>query len=322
MKITQNCIINGMPEEVYHNDPTPEQAEGFQEYTSLSSTVALAMIEKTPIEARMKINRLNPELEKKKNSDAINLGSMVHDKVLLKGNGKNLYEIVPFPDFRTSDAKERRDDLISRGIIPLAKNKKTEELLKSIDTMEARLHEQLAEHMEYPGLMSTGQGEQSGFYFDQEIGIWKRARFDWLDEKYSDIIWDYKTTSLELDQWINNDLWKEKYIQAPHYKSVYNGITGQKNKFGFIVQRSVDPFIVAVVVIDESYLDMVSDRYKVAETKFVECLKTGKWAGGSRFTQHSCPPPWIVNKWESDALNLELEQEAQKQDKPDTYMAG
>lgn len=329
MEITQNCIINAMPENDYHNDPTPLEAEGFAEYTSLSSSVALAVVEETEIEARGKVNRFNPKTEEKASTDAMNLGSMVHDRVLLGETGKRLYEIVPFKDFRTDAAKARRDDLIARGIIPLAQNKKTDDLIESLSAMERRLHEQLAEHIDYPGLMKDGKGEQSGFYFDENLGIWKRARFDWLDEKYQDIVWDYKTTALSLKKWINQELWKEKYIQAPHYASVLSGITGRPCKFGFVVQRTVEPYLLEIVVIDDSFMEDVSNRYKLAEKKFAKCLRSGAWEGASKYTIHSCPPPWILGDWEADTLNEKLkdqrdEDEQKEPEAPpaDVRMAG
>lgn len=307
MQITQNCIINGMPEDVYHNDPTPMQAEGFKRYTSLSSSVGKVIVEESEVEAFLNINRFNPKQKQEENSDAVNLGSIVHDKVLLGGANKAVFEVIPFKDFRTDAAKLRRDDLIARGIIPLAQNEKTEELLKSIKTMEQRLHEQLAAHIDFPNVLENGAGEQSGFYLDQKLGIWKRARFDWLDDKYPDIVWDYKTTGLTADKWINQELWKEKYIQCPHYADVLSGIRGTPCKFGFILQRTVEPYLAYVVVIDNSYMEEVRNRYDLAQRRFVNCLKTDVWRGATPYTIHACPPPWVLNRWELDQLNDENE---------------
>ena len=308
MKIEQNCIINGMPEDVYHKDPTPTQAEGFKRYTSFSSSVGKAIVEETEIEAFMKIERFNPKkkADEVSDSDAVNLGSIMHDKVLL-GGSKVVFEVVPFKDFRTKDARERKEDLISRGIVPLAQNEKTEDLLKGIKTMEQRLHEQLAAHRDFPSVMEKGKGEQSGFYFDEKLGIWKRARFDWLDEKYPDIVWDYKTTALTAERWVNQELWKEKYIQCPHYASVLSGINGAPAKFGFILQRTVEPYLVYIIVIDESFMEAVRDRYDQSVRRFVSCLKTDVWRGAPPYTIHACPPPWILNRWEEAALNDEYE---------------
>lgn len=324
MKIDKNCIVNGMPEDVYHNDPTPERADGFAEYTSLSSTVALAMIEETEIEARMKINRFYPDKVKESSSTAVNLGSIMHDKVLLGGDGKKIFEVIPYGDFRTKEAKMVRDDLISRGIIPLANNSKTEELIKNIRVMEQRLHEQLDNHIDFPNVMQSGVGEQSGFYYDEELGIWLRARFDWLDDKYSDIVWDYKTTSLSSEQWVNQELWKSKYIQCPHYIEVLSGIRKEKCKFAFVLQRTVEPFLAEIVVIDELFMIEVRKRYDIAKRKFANCLKTGVWRGASPYTIHSSPPAWIMGKWEAEELNYELTKERDEDNKdsikPEEYI--
>ncbi len=321
MQVTENAIINGMPEDVYHNDPTPMGKEGFAEYTSLSSSVALALVEETELEARMKINRFNPREKEEANSDAVNLGSIVHDKILLGDAGKPPYEVVPFDSFRTKDAKMVRDDLIARGIIPLAQNEKTEELIKNVNVMEQRLHEQLAEHLEYPNVMQKGAGEQSGFYLDEKLGIWKRARFDWLDDLYPDIVWDYKTTALSADKWINQELWKQKYIQAPHYTDVLSGIRQKRCQFGFVLQRTVEPFLVEIVVIDDSYMEEVRKRYDVSQRRFQNCLKTGVWRGASPYTIHACPPSWILNKWEMDELNEEQRAKiSSEQEDPAKYL--
>lgn len=310
MQITKDCIINGMPEDVYHNDPTPLTAEGFKEYTSLSSSVALAMVEQTEIEARGKINRFTnqaaeesgEEEDEKEETFSVKLGTMAHDQVLKAGTGKTIYQILPYDAFRKDEAKAARDDLLSRGIIPLANNKKTTKLISSLKMMEERLHEQLAAHEDFPGLMQKGKGEQSGFCFDKKLGIWKRARFDWLDDTYPDVVWDYKTTALPINKWINNELWKDKYIQAPHYQSVHSQITGLKSRFGFIVQMTKKPFLVYVIVIDESCADEVNARYETAQKKFVQCLKTGVWRGAPGCAIHAYPPTWILSNWENDNM--------------------
>jgi hypothetical protein len=314
MKITTNCIIKGMPEKVYHSDPTPEKADGFKRYTSLSSTVAKTMAEQTELQAFAEISRFNLDKKPKASSDAVDLGSIMHDKVLLVGQRERLYEIVPFDDFKKHDARRIRDDLISRDIIPLADNEKTEELLKSLSVMDQRLREQLAQNKDFPNVMEKGMGEQSGFYFDEKLGIWKRARFDWLDDTYPDIVWDYKTTSKSVQDWIKQDLWKDRYIQCPHYMDVLSGISGKPCKFAFVVQQTVEPYLAHIVVIDEGYMDLVRNRYDYAQKLFVNCLKTDIWHGAPPYTIHSCPPPWVTNRWEEDELSQEAIQRRTKEE--------
>jgi hypothetical protein len=301
--ITQNCIIDNMPEDEYHNDPTPA-VDGFIDSASLSSSTATDILEKTEIEARMRIRRLNPpEIHGESDSDAVNLGTMCHDYILKGGRGT--FEIARFDSWRTNDAKAAKADIISRGLIPL-NTTTADRILPAMEEMGKRLREQLAEHKEFPDIMRKGRPEQSGFAFDGQI--WNRARFDWLDESIPDLIVDYKTTGLDFDGW-ERELWKEKYLQCPHYERTLNLINGRDTaRFIYVVQRTVEPYLVKVIVQDKSFADEIKMRYETARQRFMHCTKTGIWRGEPPYTKHSCPPPWILAKWEMDRLDTQNEQ--------------
>lgn len=307
MKITENCIVDKMPEDVYHSDPTP-YLDGFAESTSLSSTTLTALIEGTEIEAKATIKRLNVGKEDRQ-SDSMDLGSIAHDYVLSGGEG--LFEIAPFDNWRTKDSQNVRDDIKARGKIPL--NNSTKSIIDDVKIMKMRLLEQINEHCDWAGVFNEGLAEQSMFYFDGDI--WNRARTDWLVSNYNapngefieNLIVDYKTTGLSFDSWEKNELWREKYLQDPHYRKVANGLlTNGKNdcRFIFVVQQTKEPFLVRIYEISPSYRKEVEDRYNFGRAKFIECIKTGVWKGYPPYTVRACPPPWIENKW------IEEEQEA------------
>ena len=86
--------------------------------------------------------------------------------------------------------------------------------------------------------MQKGRAEQSAFCFDGLI--WNRARFGWIDGAYPHLIVDYKTTAMTFDAWEKSELWGGKYIN-PHYRHVYDTITGEKSRFIFLVQRTDFP---------------------------------------------------------------------------------
>src|ERR1035437_4162044 len=130
MLITKNCIINGMPEEVYHGDPTPI-LDGFKDCTSLSSSTLCDLVEMTEIEARMGINRLNPPRQKDSTA-ASDLVTIAHDFVLLGGETK--FEVAPVDAWRTNDAKQMKADILSRGKIPL--NLSTQSILEDVRNMK------------------------------------------------------------------------------------------------------------------------------------------------------------------------------------------
>ena len=311
MLITKNCIINGMPDEVYHNDPTP-LLDGFKDCTSLSSSTLSALVEGTEIEARMGINRLNPPRQRA-STDASDLGNIAHDFVLLGGETK--FEVAAVDAWRSNDAKAMKADIISRGKIPL--NLSTQSILEDVRNMKDALFEQIAEHKDYPGIMASGRAEQSGFAFDGEI--WNRARFDWLCDapQYENLIVDYKTTGIDFNNWEKNELWKTKFYQEHHYKRVLNMIRtvdSEPARFIYLVQQVTPPYLIRIYEIDKSYEDEIRDRYSRGRSRFLNCIKTGVWHGETKHTIHSCPPPWILTKWETDAVIAKEQAEQAKKD--------
>jgi len=321
MQITQNSLINGMPEDVYHSDPTPI-LEGFAQSASFSSSMAAELLSSSEEESALTSKRLNPKYVEK-TSDCMDLGSMAHELVLL-GSLKNIEVCSEFDSWRTNDAKARKAEIEAQGKIAL--NSNTRSILDDVQEMKIQLHKRLNAHRDYPGLMMKGRGEVSAFAYDGEI--WNRARFDWLDDNYPDIIVDYKTTALSFEKWIA-DFWRtEKYVQRPHYRKVFDIITGRTSKFVFVVQRTVAPFDVMVFCPDDSYADQYHGRYELARRKFVNGLKTGVWRGQPPYTVHGCPPPYILSKWEIQELEVkdleekEAARSAPKQEPTNLTMAG
>lgn len=326
MQITENCIINGMPDKLYHSDPTPV-LEGFAHSASLSSSMAKELVERTEKEAFLSNQRLNPAYKPEDDTDSTTLGTVAHDYILRGGNGDKLYEIVPVDSWRTNDAKAAKDDIIRRGLIPL-NTTTAPRLFDDVKAMHKALHEQMAGHRDFPGLMMKGKGEQSAFV--KKGSIWLRARFDWLDENYPNVIVDYKTTALSFDSWEKNQLWGADgalYMQEAHYKDVGETLFSRPMTFVFVVQQTFAPYNVMIFKIDESFRDEVSNRYDLARRKFENCLKTGIWRGQPPYMAHSCPPTWIMSKWELDALNRDVANDRDKTQEPKepeepTYMAG
>lgn len=298
MQITQNSLINGMPEDVYHSDPTPI-LEGFTQSASFSSSMASCLLSDSEEEAMLSSKRLNPKYVEKK-SDVMDLGTMAHE-IILQGSLDNIVICSEFDSWRTNDSKARKAEIEAQGKIAL--NSNTKSIVDDVHEMKIQLHKRLNGHRDYPGLMMKGRGEVSAFAYDGEI--WNRARFDWLDDNYPDIIVDYKTTALTFKKWIA-DFWREgKYIQSPHYRKVFDIITGRKSKFIFVVQRTIEPYDVMVFCPDDSYGDEYHGRYEFARKKFINCLKTGVWRGQPPYTVHGCPPPYILTDWEIQKLDAE-----------------
>ena len=291
MQITENCIVNGMPEKIYHGDPCVSP--------SLSSSMVITIMEATEEDCFLQSKRLNPAYKEDATSAAADLGTIAHDYVLR--GGKDTYEIAPFDSWRRDDAKLAKADIERRGLVAL--NTSHQDMLDDVKRMADKLHNYLATQHDYPGLMMNGKAEQSGFALKN--GIWKRARFDWLDHKYPDLIVDYKTTGVSFENWQKNQLWTEgKWMQSVHYRDVYASITGREPNLLYVVQQVKEPFHVQVITTDASYTDDMLDRYNSGCNRFKKCLETGIWRGERPYTIHSCPPPWVLSRWEEEAGDI------------------
>ena len=298
MKIEQNCIINGMPAKVYHADPCPTP--------SLSSSMASALLNETEEEAMLASRRINPNYEEEEGSDSMDFGTLGHD-FILKG-ARGTYEVVPYDDFRTADAKAMRDHIQARGLIAL--NRTTEaRCVDKLNAMKLALRRQLDDHRDWSGLMVSGKAEQAIFAKDGDI--WLRAMADWLDDKYPDVVVDYKTTAQTFDKW-ERDLWAEdKIMQNPHYLNTISLASGrQYKKFIWVVQRTVAPYQIVVVEYAPEVMEDVLMRYSMAKLRFSRCLKTGIWRGQPPYTRVSYPPKWIMDKWDMQALTFKEEMKA------------
>lgn len=297
MKIVENCAVPNMPEHIYHADPCPE--------VSLSSSMLSDLIERTEIEAKMANRRLNPNYKNDDSSDESELGTMAHDFVLR--GGSQIYQIAPYKDWKTNAAKEAREMIESRGLIAL--NETTaERTIPKIEAMKKALHEQLDAHEDFPGIMRQGKPELSVFSHDGQI--WNRARLDWLEESsaFNGMIVDYKTTGLSFRQWENQVLWdqKAKYLQSLHYKKTMSLLTKKDHRFVFVVQRTVEPYLIRVIEIDSSVDEFVQSRYDMGRMRFIHCLKTGIFRGEPLRTWSAVPPPWIMSKWEIEESNWRI----------------
>lgn len=288
MTITQPGFYT-MTDDEYHADPC--------ETPSLNSGMASDILEKTEIEAMLSSRRLNPNYRDKK-SDEMDLGTVAHD-IILRGD-TGVYEIAPFDAWRSNDAKAARAQIEAKGLIAL--NETTgPRIINDVNLMKSALRKQMDEHQDYPGLMSIGVAEECVFAKDGDL--WLRAKIDWLDDAYPDLIVDYKTTGIDFSQWEKNELWSCKYMQSPHYRRTYDLATGKKSKFIFVVQQTKYPFLVKIFELDKSYEDEIGMRYVTAQKRFTNCLKTGVWRGEPPYAVHSYPPKWIMEKWDMAVLD-------------------
>ena len=154
--------VYDLADHLYHADPVPGG--------SLSSTGARRLLPPS-CPAIFDWYRRNPEASKK----SYDLGHAAHDTLL--GGGPEIV-VVDAENWLTKTAKAQRDEARARGAVPILTDEKTE-----IDAMVAavRAHPFAGRLFEE----GTGTAEASLFWTDEETGVWRRSRLDWLPDNHA-----------------------------------------------------------------------------------------------------------------------------------------
>lgn len=262
----------------YHADPCPEP--------SLSSSIAHKLVDDTPLHARRCHPRLNPELVADE-AEHFDTGTAAH---LILLEGVNRVRIVDgVDDWRTNAAKDKRDDIRARGLIPLLAKTWTH-----VEAMTAATRAQLDAHVDGRRMFTGGQAELVAVW--KEGGLWCRARLDYLRP---DGIDDYKTTkaSANPEQLSRSMLTNGWDMQAVFYKRGVEELTGQVLPFRFACQELYDPYALAVVALGPEAEMLAQKKLLMALERWGRGLRDGYWPGYGIQTAYVSLPPWVEAAW-------------------------
>lgn len=255
--ITEPGIIDGMPAEIYHGDPVA--------YGSLSSSGARKLLPPhCPAAFRW---------GEEKPTTAMQRGTAAH--TVLLGSGPELV-VCDFPDWRKGDAQRQRDAALARGAIPLLPHQR-----EAIDAMTAALerHES-ARQLFKPG---SGQAEQSAFWRDDEFGIWRRCRFDFLPYGTGGTLYipDYKTTDSAAEEAMAKSMANYGYhLQAAYYRDAARYFRpGVEVKFILVAQETKAPYLVETYEVHPDAMAEGAWWNRVAMEIFRDCMESGSWPG-------------------------------------------
>lgn len=242
-----------IPEDTYHASKT-----------SLSSSGAKVIV-KSPATFKWRLE--NPEPFKREYDD----GSAAHQLVLGVGPGIEVLAApdgTEFTDRRTNAYKAAEKAARDAGKIPL--------LRKQMAVVEA-MAEKLREHRQAMELLTEGQPEVSAYAVDDETGVVRRGRFDWLTDY---VLVDYKSTvaggahprkfgrvAMELGY----------YQQAPWYLDIARDLGHEASAFAFIVQEKEPPYEVTVIELPKEAMTLGRDRNREALQRFRDCMDTDLW---------------------------------------------
>lgn len=200
-------------------------------------------------------------------SDAFDLGSAAHKLVL--GVGDPLH-VVEADDWRSKAARDERDAAREAGAIPL---------LAKDHAVVVAMADRLSSHTTAMRLLSTGEPEVSAYAPDEETGVMRRGRVDWL---HPSMLVDYKTTAGS----VHPTALAGKYgtvrkwgydQQAAWYLDLLRDNDHPAEDFAFIFQSKAAPYPVTVAVVDEADLWEARQKNADALRLYAACMESGTW---------------------------------------------
>lgn len=237
---------------------------------ALNQSVAKVILQKSPLHAKSVYDNRNDDA-----TDAMNIGSIVHDLVL---RGINCAEVLDFENFRTKEARLAKETSIAKGKIPIIKSK-FDEIIKMVDALKNHFDK------DYP--FSNGQAELPVYF---KIGDTEcKAKFDYvLNDK--NIIIDYKTTTDANPSVFGRKIFQMGYdFQAAWYSLALEQLRNtEKTQFIFIVQEIDFPFAVSVIELDSHSMSIAKRKCFMAVDKWENALKNG--FNGYEYAKVTIPP--------------------------------
>lgn len=271
--------IYSMAADAYHADPVPE--------ASLSGSVAIPLVHRSPRHAWWAHPRLNPDCEAK-HSDRMDLGTVAH--ALLLGVGGEIVTIDA-ENYTTKKAREERDAAREAGRTPVLKAS-YEQAEQMVVKASAFLDNAL------PG-WAAGKPEQVMIWREGEA--WCRGMVDWLMDDLLTVI-DYKTTgtSARPDD-VERHLFDMNYhLKAAFYERGLNVLHPEgagRRRFLFLFQETDAPYECSLVGLSEGAMMIGRKQATYAIRRWQQCIKSGVWPGYGLAPHTASPPPWIEQRW-------------------------
>jgi hypothetical protein len=263
-KVEQPGVYDGMPNDVYHRDPIPGG--------SLSSSGARMLL---PPSCPALFHYWADEGQPPKRE--YDFGHAAHLKVL--GEGEELV-VVDAKDWRTNAAKAQRDEAYAAGKVPIlaAENERAEEMAAAV------FRHPTAGALFKPG---TGKPEQSLFWVDEQTGIWRRARLDWLRNPGPGrlIVADYKTAASAEPDALARSLFNFGYYQqADWYQTAVKALGLDPRgdaAFVLVAQEKTPPYLITICEPDAEALNWGRRLNRKALDVYRQCKETDRWPGYS-----------------------------------------
>ena len=269
-------------------------ADGYHDHPALSSSGARKLLPPS-CPARFRWERDNPPPPRA----IFDFGHAAHRFVL--GKGEDIVRIDA-PDWRTKDAKEKRDDARAMGLVPV--------LAADYDAAQAMADVLHADSLAAP-LFTDGEPEVARFWTDPETGTDLRTRFDWLPSLYAGgpiVVPEYKTAvSAEPGEFRRAAARYGYHQQAAWYLDTLAAEGVEDARFVFVVQEKTPPYLVTVVELDVMALQIGRHRNRQAIDLYARCVADDHWPGYADDVVSVSLPAWAEAEYLDDVAPADIE---------------
>lgn len=265
--------------DAYHADPCPQP--------SLSASICRVLTTSSPAHARVAHPRLNPDYQRQE-EERFDVGTASHALLL---EGEAAIQVIDAPDWRTTAAREAREEARRNRKIPLLAH-----VLGDVEAMVAATRAQLDLIDADPALFTDGKPERTLVW--EEDGVWCRARLDWLRDDYAAVD-DFKTTSRSAnpEQWSRTIFGAGYDVQAAMYTRAVQAVAGVDAVFRLCVQETFPPYALSVVSLAPDAMALAEAKVERAIATWRECLATGVWPAYPRRVCWAELPGWAESQW-------------------------
>lgn len=294
MKFGKPGIYLDVPSRAYYADP----ATG----PSLTQSLAKIILARSPLHAWYAHPRLNPDFQPA-DATKYDLGTIAH--ALMIERGKELLVLNEFDDWRTKEAKAKREEAQAVGkLAVLGKH------FRLADKMVRAAQLQLLMRGEIHLFRNGGAGEVMTLW--EEGPIWLRQLLDWLTDDRLTVA-DFKTTALcaapdQIGRIASNAGWHIQAAMAERGLDVLHPQSAGRRRYVFVVQETEQPYQINVVDMSETWLTMGRKQLDYAVTLWRNAITSDRFPGYP--LQAIVPefPGWAEQQWlnreESESLNI------------------
>lgn len=271
--------IYTLPAEAYHADPCPEP--------SLSGSVAIPLVHRSPRHAWWAHPRLNTEGEREE-SNRMDLGTVAH-ALLLQAGGP--IEVIEAENYTTKAAREARDAAREAGRTPVLTA-----AYEQAQGMAAKARAFLDN-----AVIGWADGAPEQVMAWREGDAWCRGMVDWLMNDRQVVV-DYKTTgtSARPDDVERHMFDMNYHLKAAFYErglNVLNPEGAGRRKFLFLFQETDAPYECSLVTLSEGAMMIGRKQATYAIRRWQQCMRSGVWPGYGLGCHTASPPPWIEQRW-------------------------